>query len=119
MRYQAALLPDEGFSRDLSFWTQWPIGTKRKSQAHYGTRITTLDGTSNLMEGWGDMDEKLRLAIDRAREWERNATPEQKAQMYRKHRESWMRAFAPCEHGDYDWETCPQCLADFAAKRGK
>lgn len=24
-------------------------------------------------------------------------------------RESWQRAFAPCEHGDPDWETCPQC----------
>jgi CHAD domain-containing protein len=26
-------------------------------------------------------------------------------------RESWIRAMAPCEHGDPDWETCPHCLA--------
>ena len=26
-------------------------------------------------------------------------------------RESWIRAFEPCEHGDYDWETCSQCRA--------
>ena len=25
-------------------------------------------------------------------------------------RESFIRAMGPCEHGDYDWETCPQCL---------
>ena len=24
-------------------------------------------------------------------------------------RESWIRAMAPCEHGDPDWETCPEC----------
>ena len=24
-------------------------------------------------------------------------------------RESWVRAMAPCEHGDPDWETCPKC----------
>jgi hypothetical protein len=33
-------------------------------------------------------------------------------------RQSWIRAFAPCEHGDPDWETCPGCLAD-AEKRRK
>lgn len=32
-------------------------------------------------------------------------------------RESWIRAFAPCEHGDPDWETCAQCLAEFAARK--
>jgi hypothetical protein len=31
-------------------------------------------------------------------------------------RESWIRAFGPCEHGDYDWETCPQCLSKYAPK---
>ena len=25
-------------------------------------------------------------------------------------RESFIRAMAPCEHGDPDWETCPHCL---------
>ena len=24
-------------------------------------------------------------------------------------RESWVRAMAPCEHGEPDWETCSQC----------
>jgi hypothetical protein len=28
-------------------------------------------------------------------------------------RESFIRAMAPCEHGDYDWETCPHCLAKY------
>jgi hypothetical protein len=27
-------------------------------------------------------------------------------------RQSFIRAFAPCEHGDRDWETCPGCLAN-------
>jgi hypothetical protein len=39
--------------------------------------------------------------------------PEAKAEMWRKQRESWVRAFGPCEHGDYDWETCPQCLSTY------
>lgn len=26
-------------------------------------------------------------------------------------RQSFIRAMAPCEHGDPDWETCPQCRA--------
>lgn len=55
------------------------------------------------------MDEELAQLLERAREWERNATPEQKAEMIKAQRESWLRAFAPCEHGDYDWETCPKC----------
>lgn len=28
-------------------------------------------------------------------------------------RESWVRAMAPCEHGDPDWETCADCRAAF------
>lgn len=41
-------------------------------------------------------------------------TPDQRAKFEQAQleaqRESWIRAFEPCEHGDYDWETCPQCL---------
>ena len=29
-------------------------------------------------------------------------------------RESWIRAMAPCEHGDSDWETCSKCLTKYA-----
>ena len=43
-------------------------------------------------------------------------TPEAKAEMWRKQRESFRRAFGPCEHGDYDWETCPDCLQAFEDK---
>jgi hypothetical protein len=32
-------------------------------------------------------------------------------------RESWVRAMAPCEHGDPDWETCPQCRAGRKGER--
>jgi len=59
------------------------------------------------------MNDKLTAAIARAREWNRTATPEAKAEMFRKQRESWARGMAPCEHGDYDWETCPKCLQQF------
>lgn len=24
-------------------------------------------------------------------------------------RQSWIRGMAPCEHGVWDWETCPKC----------
>lgn len=46
----------------------------------------------------------------RVRHWYATTTPDEQVEMWRKQRESWMRAFAPCEHGDPDWETCPKCL---------
>lgn len=58
---------------------------------------------------------------ERVRNWYATTTPEQQAKMWRLQRESWVRAFAPCEHGDPDWETCPHCLkesADRQAARG-
>lgn len=39
-------------------------------------------------------------------------TPEQKQAMFDAQRESFIRGMGPCEHGDYDWETCPQCRKD-------
>lgn len=40
-------------------------------------------------------------------------TPEQKAEHDEAQKQSFIRAFGPCEHGDYDWETCPQCLEKY------
>lgn len=57
---------------------------------------------------------KIDELLDRAREWDRTATPEQKAAMLAAQRDSWIRAMAPCEHGDPDWETCPECLSLYA-----
>ena len=34
-------------------------------------------------------------------------------------RESFIRAMAPCEHGDPDWETCPECLQKYADRNAK
>lgn len=34
-------------------------------------------------------------------------------QMKQAQRESWVRAMAPCAHGNRDWETCPQCRAEY------
>ena len=55
------------------------------------------------------MTPEIKTALARARAWGQTATPEQKAEMHRKQRESWARGMAPCEHGDPDWETCPEC----------
>lgn len=39
-------------------------------------------------------------------------TAEERAEMHRAQRESFVRAMTtPCEHGELDWETCPQCRA--------
>lgn len=65
------------------------------------------------------MDEELRELLAQAQARFEAMTPEEKAAHRQAQRESFMRAFAPCEHGDYDWETCPQCLATFAALRNK
>jgi len=55
-------------------------------------------------------DGTLQAAIERARVWWDEATPEQRKAMHDAQRESWIRGMAPCEHGDPDCETCPECL---------
>lgn len=52
---------------------------------------------------------ELERLIERARHWDATATPEQKEEMYKAQRESWVRAFAPCEHGMFDFEQCGEC----------
>ena len=42
-------------------------------------------------------------------------TPDEKAAMHKAQRESFIRAMRPCEHGDPDWETCPECLTIYAS----
>lgn len=54
--------------------------------------------------------EGLKDLLERAKEWERNASPEEKAAMGKAQRESWIRAFTtPCEHGILDFEQCAHC----------
>lgn len=44
-------------------------------------------------------------------------TPAERAAMYEAQRQSWIRGMAtPCEHGDLDWETCPECLREARSK---
>lgn len=65
-----------------------------------------------------NVSEELRDALDAAYKRLRNMTPEQKRAEYEAQRESWVRAMGPCEHGDYDWETCPDCLTKYAPPPG-
>ena len=55
------------------------------------------------------LKEPLRSLLIAAHERTLAMTPEQKAEMYEAQRQSFIRAMAPCEHGDPDWETCAQC----------
>lgn len=57
------------------------------------------------------MTPELKAALERSKTWWNNATEEQREDMIQKQRESWARGMAPCEHGDPDWETCPDCAA--------
>lgn len=57
------------------------------------------------------MSPELTAALERAKGWWDRATPDERRAMIDAQRESWIRAMAPCEHGDPDWETCPECLA--------
>lgn len=41
--------------------------------------------------------------------WWRTALAGEVEVMKQAQRESWVRAMAPCEHGEPDWETCLQC----------
>lgn len=63
------------------------------------------------------MSPELKAAVERALERYDAMTPEQKADHGRQQRESFMRGFGPCEHGNYDWETCSQCLDQIYSKR--
>lgn len=45
-------------------------------------------------------------------------TPKQREEMFARQRESFVRAMTtPCEHGELDFEQCPQCR-DAAQKEG-
>lgn len=56
------------------------------------------------------MTPELKAALARADEWMRTADPGQLTAMWQKQRESFVRGMGPCEHGEDDWETCPECL---------
>ena len=55
---------------------------------------------------------ELAALIEKARDWEANATPEEKEAMHEAQRKSWIRGMTtPCEHGVLDFESCPECRA--------
>jgi len=60
------------------------------------------------------MSPELTEAIERARVHVNAMTPEEYRAMLDKQRESWVRAMAPCEHGNPDFEQCGQCWRDAA-----
>jgi hypothetical protein len=54
------------------------------------------------------LEESIRAAMGAVEEM----TPEQRAEMWRKQRESFVRAMTtPCEHGVLDFEQCGECRA--------
>lgn len=61
------------------------------------------------------MSEELDALLKLAASIVANMTPEECMDMKRAQMGSFIRATASCEHGDPDWETCPKCLAEFAA----
>lgn len=68
------------------------------------------------MSGFPDMSlvtsPELLAALEESRIRYDAMTPEEKAEVDRKQRESWIRAFGPCDHGVLDFEECPQCRGD-------
>ena len=62
------------------------------------------------------LQEPLRSAMIAAHQRTLAMTPDEKRAMYEAQRQSFIRAMAPCEHGDPDWETCPQCLSKYTRK---
>ena len=53
----------------------------------------------------------FQTSLDRAMDRYRAMSPEDQAEMWRKQKESYVRAMTkPCEHGFLDFETCPECL---------
>lgn len=60
----------------------------------------------------------LRDALKAAHERTLAMTPAERQAMFEAQRQSFIRAMGPCEHGDPDWETCPECRAQASALRG-
>lgn len=55
-------------------------------------------------------DDSLTALLDAAKRKVLSMTPEQKREMIRQQRGSFVRAMTtPCEHGVLDFETCPAC----------
>jgi hypothetical protein len=54
-------------------------------------------------------EDKLRELVAKANARYDAMTPEEKRAHDEAQRASFVRAFAPCEHGRIDFETCPKC----------
>lgn len=63
------------------------------------------------------ISDELRDLLREAHERTLAMTPDEKRAMFEAQRQSFIRSMAPCEHGDPDWETCPQCRAQFLAAK--
>jgi len=61
------------------------------------------------LKATGGPSQELEEALAKALRWEANATPQEKQAMREKQRQSWVKAFEPCEHGVADFETCSSC----------
>lgn len=57
------------------------------------------------------MSPELEEALRQAREMVDAMAPEQYKAMIDAQRESFIRAMAPCEHGELDFEQCGECRA--------
>lgn len=58
------------------------------------------------------MSPELTALLEKAKEWEENASPEEKKAMREAQRESFIRGMTtPCEHGILDFEQCGDCRA--------
>lgn len=51
----------------------------------------------------------LLAALDAARARVEAMSDAERSEMFSRQRESWVRAFQPCEHGVYDFEQCGDC----------
>lgn len=58
--------------------------------------------------------EELKTLAKQAQARYNAMSPEDKVAHDKAQRESFIRGMGPCEHGDYDWETCPQCLQRYS-----
>ena len=63
------------------------------------------------------MSPELKKALAEAEARYRAMTPEEQAAMWQAQRESWVRGMsARCEHGELDFEQCPECNANARAR---
>lgn len=93
------------------------MNTGRVQYWNAGSQVEGIGTVRLLLESKKEvasLDPKMSNELDRLLEMAKQKmaqmSPEERKEMYEQQRQSFIRAFStPCEHGELDFEQCPEC----------